>query len=87
MGNSVKDFAEVQVNAICSPSLVHCWHHPIREGHGVGQAGLAFGEAMLPIPSHLLSSPCLSRASRRDLPRHSGRLTGESSQGPPFHPF
>lgn len=31
------------------------WRHPIREGQGVGQAGLARGEAMLPVLSLLLS--------------------------------
>lgn len=40
IGDSVKDFTEVQIKYICSPSLVQKWNHFIPEGPWVGQAGL-----------------------------------------------
>jgi len=53
MGDHVKDFEEVQIDDICSSSLVYSYSHCITEGHKVGQAGLALGEAMLAVSNHL----------------------------------
>lgn len=46
MRDCVTGFTEVQTNDTCSPSLVHGCSHSILEGYGVGQAGLALGEAV-----------------------------------------
>ena len=50
----VKGFAEVQVNIICCSSFVHLCCHSIIEGHQIGRAQSALGEAVLDVFDHLL---------------------------------
>ena len=54
----VKDFAEVQVDDIHHSSPVNRSHHSIIEGHQIGQAQSALGEAMLAVSNHLFVSLC-----------------------------
>ena len=49
----VKGFAEVQVDGIHLPSPVHQSQHRIIEGHQIGQARSALGEAMLAVSNRL----------------------------------
>ena len=53
MGYCVRGLAEVQVDDISSTSLVPQCSDTITEGHQVGQAGFALGEAMLVLPYQL----------------------------------
>ena len=57
----VKGLAEVQVDDIHHPSPVHRSRNFIIEGHQIGQARSALGEAMLAVSNHLFISyvPCL----------------------------
>ena len=47
MENHVKGLAEVQEDDIHRPSPIYRSHHSIIEGHQIGQAQSALGEAML----------------------------------------
>ena len=60
MGDSVKGFAEVQVDYVNSISLIDHVGHSIIEKNQVGQAGPAFHELMLAGPDSpvLLHMPC-----------------------------
>ena len=49
----VKDLVEVQVDDIHCPSPIHRIRHFIIEGHQIGQAQSALGEAMLAVSNHL----------------------------------
>jgi len=49
----VKGLAEVQVDDIHHPYPVHRSRHSIIEGHQIGQARSALGEAMLAVSYHL----------------------------------
>jgi len=76
MVDCAKSLTEVWIDDIGGSSLVHWCSYTITEGHQVGQAGFALGEAMLVIPC---SSMCLSRASRRiccRIPSTEARLVG-----------
>lgn len=53
MQDSVKCFAQDQVDDVSCSSLTH-WHcNPITEGHQNGQAQLALSEALVAVTSHL----------------------------------
>ena len=54
MRDSVKYFAQVQVDDISCSSLVHQRCNPIVEGHQICQAQFALSEAMLAVTNHLL---------------------------------
>ena len=56
MRDHVKGFAEVQISDIYCPSPVYQSHHSIIEGHQIGQARPALGEAMLAVSDHLFVS-------------------------------
>ena len=56
MRDHVKGFAEVQEDNIRCPSPIHQCHHSIIEGHQIGQAKSALGEAMLTVSDHLFVS-------------------------------
>ena len=56
MRDHVKGRAEVQVDDIHHPSPIHWCRHSIVEGHQIGQARSALGEAMLGVLDHLFIS-------------------------------
>ena len=49
----VKCFAQVQVDDSNYPFFFRRFHHSIIEGHQIGQAQSALGEAMLAVSNHL----------------------------------
>ena len=53
---NVKGFAEVQVDDTHRPSLIHRCRHSIIEGHQIGNAQSALGEATLAVSNHLFIS-------------------------------
>jgi len=53
----VKGLAEVQVDDIHHPSPIRQSRNSIIEGHQIGQARSALGEAMLAVSNHLFVSP------------------------------
>lgn len=53
-GDHVKGLAEIQVDDIGCPSFVHRCCHSITEGHHIGQARSALGEAVLAALDRLL---------------------------------
>jgi len=66
----VKGFAEVQVDEICPPSPIHQSCYSILEGHQIGQAQSALGEAMLAVSKRSLSHMCLNTAFLQTVCRH-----------------
>jgi len=56
MREHVKGLAEVQVDDVHCPSLVHWCRHSIIEGYQIGQARSALVEAMLAVSDHFLIS-------------------------------
>ena len=63
----VKGLAQVQGHKISSPSFVHLYQHSIIEGHHVGQAQSAHGEAVLAVSDHLHIPPVPSHLFQEDL--------------------
>jgi len=51
-----KGLVEVQVDDIHCPPPIHQSHHSIIEGHQIGQAQSALGEAMLAVSNYLFIS-------------------------------
>jgi len=56
MWDHLRGLAQVQVDDTSRPSFVHQCHHSIIEGHQIGQARFALGEAVLAVMDHLLIS-------------------------------
>ena len=52
-GDHVKDLTEIQIDDINGFCLIHWCNYAIIEGHWVGQAGFALGEAVLVVSNHL----------------------------------
>jgi len=60
MQDDAKGLAQIHVDNINCPPFVHQCHHPITEGHQVGQAHSALGEAMLAVSDHHLITRVVS---------------------------
>lgn len=70
--DSVKFFAQVQVDDIVHSFLIHQHHEPITEDVQNWQAWISLGEAMLAITNHIFIFHSFQDDLPHDLPRHWG---------------